>query len=870
MEKQEQTRRGGSPNESSAPFTAEDVKLLRTGRCTGDSAGKIERKTHAIFKRIEGSLGEYPWFDQFVWGETNGSPHVEVGTGPTEESAYLWLSMAHEKYEAVGGRTKGLQFEFGLTDGDKQGFFGRTALCGLYLGSWVKDPVAGAIARRIEANADEIAAHLQAHDDHVLHVGDRTLHSPSPETVREVGTELSRGLLLTLDLTLDDVCEDPTIVRTIRNAFVRLLPLYGVMAGIDELAELGVGELTETDMSAPDESERASPDEKEASTIKPTRESILEHSDFDEAQIEQNVRSLAEQGATTDEALEILRQYVVDMDQGSGLYAVRGLGPMTGYALERVGITTVDALAATPLEELRALDGIRDRRAALIREAATDRVGGSEPETEPGAEETGTAGEATSDESGETTVDNGARETAVSDEPVDVIVGDETDDVTVGDVTVSANALSEYYEAFRSLRKVLETVILSEDSPYRPDDLTDPLIQYYVVLDACIAFGRPDTTFAGYGPQHQRRLQFSIAEYRRAFGDGTWVTEYSRIDVEPFQPETYTWLRERGGFEDPGVFVRPVPPGADDPLPEVVTSTEELTEALTELGLFPVYPPVPDDSEAVDRTIPVGEIYQRLFAELNDEHTVDVDTLSGSGPIEPLEGAVAEATPTTADEIETFLKDREKLTHLFRRVDPPASSPIRRSVPTFALDWYQPPELFFQQVQQVAKFGSHDPVEFFVPRLQDLINRRFLQDYWEYDYITVFPGHEAGSLSEPMVEIAMESVVDTSIVYAPLLERTETRERQRGKSREERLEAAQTPEETLRCRSILDGETVVLLDDVCTTGSSLLAGAHALREAGADRVVALSLALTPGDTAGTREITSLHGYASEIIAGVER
>lgn len=861
MGEQEKDRRKRSRNESSTPLTAEDVELLRDERWIGDSAGEIKRKTREIFERMNASLGEYSWFDQFVWEGTNGSPHVEVETGPDEESAYLWLSMAHEKYEAIGGRTKGLQFEFGLAHGDKQGFFGRTALCGLYLGSWVKDPVEDAITHRIEANASEIAAHLREYDDHVLHAGDRTLHSPAPETVREVGTQLSEGVLLTLDLTLDDVCEDPMIDRTVHDAFVRLLPLYGVMAGVPELAELDVTELIETEVSAPNKPGRPTPKGTEAPAIKPTRESLLEHSDFDEAQIEQNLRTLTERGATTDEALEILRQYAADMDRESGLYAVRGLGPMTGYELEQVGITTVDALAATPLEELQAVDGIRDRRAALIREAAADRVGGSESETELGFEETGTADRVTGGDSGETTVDDGAGEEATNDESADVMVGD---------VTVSANALSEYYEAFRSLRKVLETVIRSEDSPYRPDDLTDPLIQYYVVLDACIAFGRPDTAFAGYGPQHQRRLPFSIAEYRRAFGDGTWVTEYSRIDVEPFQPETYTWLRERGGFDDLEGFVRPVPPGAADPLPEVVTSLEELAEALTELGQFPVYPSVPNDSEAVDRTIPVGDIYERLFVEVDDEHTVDVDTLSGSGPVEPLEGPVAAATPTTVADVETFLKDREKLTHLFRRVDPPTDSPIRRPVPSFALDWYQPPGLFFQQVQQMAKFGSHDPFEFFVPRLQDLINRRFLQDYWEYDFITVFPGHEAGCLSGPMVEIAMESVVDTSIVYAPLLERTETVERQRGKSREARLEAARDPGRTIRCRSILGGETVILLDDVSTTGSSLLAGAHALREAGAGRVVALSLALTPGDTTGTREIDSLHGYASEIIAGIER
>lgn len=103
MGEQEQDRNERSSSESSPPFTAKDVELLRNGRCAGDSAGEIERKTRDIFERIETSLGEYPWFDQFVWGKTNGSPHVEVGTGPSEESGYLWLTRRDEPSRTAGG-----------------------------------------------------------------------------------------------------------------------------------------------------------------------------------------------------------------------------------------------------------------------------------------------------------------------------------------------------------------------------------------------------------------------------------------------------------------------------------------------------------------------------------------------------------------------------------------------------------------------------------------------------------------------------------------------------------------------------------------------------------------------------------------------
>lgn len=71
-------------------------------------------------------------------------------------------------------------------------------------------------------------------------------------------------------------------------------------------------------------------------------------------------------------------------------------------------------------------------------------------------------------------------------------------------------------------------------------------------------------------------------------------------------------------------------------------------------------------------------------------------------------------------------------------------------------------------------------------------------------------------------------------------------------------------------RAALNGQTVVLLDDICTTGSSLLAGAYLLREAGASRVVGVTLGFTPGGPAdNVSVIEKPDAYASEIIAGIE-
>lgn len=51
----------------------------------------------------------------------------------------------------------------------------------------------------------------------------------------------------------------------------------------------------------------------------------------------------------------------------------------------------------------------------------------------------------------------------------------------------------------------------------------------------------------------------------------------------------------------------------------------------------------------------------------------------------------------------------------------------------------------------------------------------------------------------------------------------------------------------------LEGRSVLLLDDVWTTGATMRACARALREAGAERIVAFSLARTPADFDGSAE-----------------
>lgn len=583
---------------------------------------------------------------------------------------------------------------------------------------------------------------------------------------------------------------------------------------------------------------------------------VVDDTVFDtEEDVYESIERLQSLGASRKESLRIHLQYANQTKNEVGLYAVKGIGPTRGYRLEQAGIEKESELREQSAQELSDIEGISKTMALRIKE----RLQGSDIET---SGKDGQSTPTTTDSSTQT--GQGSSSTTTTENE-----SEDPDSPSHKEGEVEANALSEIYESLRSVRKVLSITLQARGNPIDPDDIGNPLVQYYTMLDACLTFGAPDVNFSGYGPQHNSRLEFSVDDYRSEFGNGRWVTNYQTIDVCPFHPDTEDWLDEWNFFDDKDKLIRPVMPGSERPLPEFVETKEELNLALRELSRLPAYPELPMDPSATDRRVPIREIYSYIFSGrfandrfLNPGEIQVIDELE----LPTNEGPVSESTPSSKEEIKRFRENYEKLTHIYGRIDPPGSGPIRQSVPVFSLDWYAPKGEAFTHLQRLVKEGDSEPIDFFLPQLCDLINRRFLQDIHEYDYITVFPGHEKDKLSPKLKTLAEKSVVDTNILYTPLLRRTETVERQRGKSREERLEQARNPSATLEYRSLLDGEQVLLLDDISTSGSSLLAGAYKLRQAGAGRVIGLTLGLTPGRSIRTKTIESPDSMASEIIA----
>jgi len=91
--------------------------------------------------------------------------------------------------------------------------------------------------------------------------------------------------------------------------------------------------------------------------------------------------------------------------------------------------------------------------------------------------------------------------------------------------------------------------------------------------------------------------------------------------------------------------------------------------------------------------------------------------------------------------------------------------------------------------------------------------------------------------------LAAALAAQRGLVYRPLLERLHTH-RQLGASRQLRLKQAQTAYRSLPNINI-EGCTIVLVDDITTTGASLAAGAEQLHAAGAGAVFGLAVAQQP-------------------------
>jgi superfamily II DNA or RNA helicase/very-short-patch-repair endonuclease len=170
-----------------------------------------------------------------------------------------------------------------------------------------------------------------------------------------------------------------------------------------------------------------------------------------------------------------------------------------------------------------------------------------------------------------------------------------------GKVSVQANPLAEYYELFRLYASLLERIIESEQTSYKPDG--DHAINQWATVIDNVVFGSGLTEESpGYGEQQGSRNTHTMDDYRQAHGNGTVVTEYQFSQAYQLEPSNAEVLFENGIVKpDEDIFL-PVAPKSETALPIVVSSADELNKAMKLLRQFPSEPGSETEAKAASQS----------------------------------------------------------------------------------------------------------------------------------------------------------------------------------------------------------------------------------------------------------------------------
>ena len=191
---------------------------------------------------------------------------------------------------------------------------------------------------------------------------------------------------------------------------------------------------------------------------------------------------------------------------------------------------------------------------------------------------------------------------------------------------IEPNRVSELYEAFRSMYTTLDLLMEHRITQIDPEDMTAIPVQYKTILETLVWKDEYlPSEVDGFGTQQHERVTGQMSEYREAYGDDDWVTDYQVIDVVPFSETVQTVLESHNLVDDASVFVRPLSPGAGVPLPEIAETETELGRALHLLSQFKTEPAVPGDNGSVFR-FPAEAVYQRI-CEMEDVEGIDPDNV---------------------------------------------------------------------------------------------------------------------------------------------------------------------------------------------------------------------------------------------------
>ncbi|MFW5982936.1 MAG: ComF family protein [bacterium] len=138
------------------------------------------------------------------------------------------------------------------------------------------------------------------------------------------------------------------------------------------------------------------------------------------------------------------------------------------------------------------------------------------------------------------------------------------------------------------------------------------------------------------------------------------------------------------------------------------------------------------------------------------------------------------------------------------------------------------------------KYGNKE--DYFRKKLNDLINLRLMGDSIKFDLITLYPTRHKGCYNENMDELVQNLSSDFAIPYKKILRRNrDIKPSHKISTFAERVENIKN---SVDVTEKIDGKNIILVDNISTTGISLIDAANLLFEKGAKEVVGLCLGLS--------------------------
>lgn len=162
--------------------------------------------------------------------------------------------------------------------------------------------------------------------------------------------------------------------------------------------------------------------------------------------------------------------------------------------------------------------------------------------------------------------------------------------------------------------------------------------------------------------------------------------------------------------------------------------------------------------------------------------------------------------------------------------------------------WQRDPESL--EIIQYAKKDESDLEGKFSWELASIYEAAVERSEIDPEYITVMPSHDCGA-SRSIVYLAKNLASEFEMTYRKLITRVGSGKQQKYLSNRERWK---NQDETLVATNVESGESVVVLDDISTSGASFTTATHRLHEKGADSVVCLALGLTKNQRQPVRTI----------------